>query len=228
MTTEEKSLLAVLTAAAVLVPVVLGTALDWPTWSWLLLAVPLLGVPGLVARNIRQRVQREELRDAYVTSPFQGEQQPQHQQTPVADVALPSALEGYDFHFSATACWRPAKGAALQHANLGGLAADALITRAQAITTAERPSRVDVVAHRLAGALGAAQRDATLPWPTSNRRPSPTPTTNCGTDPRPTRSHRCRRSHGGTPHCRMSRSRTISRQTTSPGRSRLTSHEGER
>ncbi len=93
-------------------------------------------------------------------------------------------------------------------------------------------------AHRLARLierLGSPRRPrrsagvSTLPWPTSNRRPSPTPTTNCGTDPRPTRSHRCRRSHGETPHCRMSRSRTtISRQTTSPGRSRLTSHEGER
>jgi fatty acid desaturase len=59
MTTEEKTLLAVLTIAAVLVPVALGAALGWPAWSRLLLAVPLLGALGLVARNIQRRVRYE-------------------------------------------------------------------------------------------------------------------------------------------------------------------------
>ncbi len=161
MTTEEKTLLAVLTAAAVLVSAALGGALGWPMWSWLLLAVPLLSVPGLMARNIQRRVRPEWLREGYVAAPVQEvEQQPQDQQIPVADVTLPSAADGYAFHFSATVYWSPMGGSALQHANLAGLAADAVVSRARAITVTEQPSQVDAVAHRLAGALGAVQRDA--------------------------------------------------------------------
>jgi hypothetical protein len=157
MTTEEKALLAVLTIATVLVPIALGTALDWPAWSWLLLAVPLLGVLGRVARNIMQRVQRQRLWQSHVAPPGHVEQPDQAPHTPVTDVALPSAVADYNFHFSATAYWRAAKGSRTQHRNLGALAAEAIVVRAQTITTAEQPSRVDVVQHRLASALGAVQ-----------------------------------------------------------------------
>ena len=111
MTPEEKTLLAVLTAAAVLVSAALGGALGWPMWSWLLLAVPLLGVPGLMARNIQRPVRLEWFREEHVAPPVQEvEQQPQDQQTPLADVVLPSAADGYAFHFSATVYWRPIGG----------------------------------------------------------------------------------------------------------------------
>jgi hypothetical protein len=157
MTTEEKALLAVLTIATVLVPIALGAALDWPAWSWLLLAVPLLGVLGRVARNIMQRVQRQRLWQSHVAPPGHVEQPDQAPHTLVADVALASAVADYNFHFSATAYWRAAKGSRTQHTNLGALAADAIVVRAQTITAAEQPSKVDVVQHRLASALGAVQ-----------------------------------------------------------------------
>jgi hypothetical protein len=157
MTTEEKALLAVLTIATVLVPIALGTALDWPAWSWLLLAVPLLGVLGRVARNIMQRVQRQRLWQSHVAPPGHVEQPDQAPHTLVADVALPSAVADYHFHFSATAYWRAARGSRTQHTNLGALAADAIVVRAQTITAAEQPNKVDVVQHRLASALGAVQ-----------------------------------------------------------------------
>lgn len=159
MTTEEKTLLAVLTIVAVLVPVALGAALDWPTWSWLLLAVPLLGALGLVARNIRQRVQLERLWQPHVAPPGHVEQQDQALHTPVPDTALPSAVADYKFHFSATAYWRLVKGSRTQHANPGALAATTIVARAQAITEAEQPDEVDVVQYRLASELGAAYRD---------------------------------------------------------------------
>lgn len=156
MTAEEKTLLTALTITAVLVPVVLGLALGWPAWSWLLLIIPLLGIHGLVARNIQRRVQRERAREA---PPIQAEQ-PEVSQTLVADVALPSAVADYKFLFSATAYWRPARGSTVEHANPGELAADAIVTRAEAVTATEDPSRVDVVRHRLAAVLGAVQPDA--------------------------------------------------------------------
>jgi len=157
MTTEEKTLLAVLTIAAVLVPVALGAVLDWPSWSWLLLAVPLLGVLGRVARNTLRRVQQRRLWQLSVAPPGHVEQPDQAPHTLIPDVALRSAVPDYDFHFSATAYWRAAKGSRTQHANPGALAADAIVVRAQTITEAEQPNKVDVIQHRLASALGAVQ-----------------------------------------------------------------------
>jgi hypothetical protein len=159
MTTEEKTLLTMLTVAAVLVPVALGAALGWPAWSWPLLAVPLLGVPGLVARNIQRRGPCELVLQPYGAPPGQIEQQDQALQTPVGGT-LQSAVANYNFHFSATAYWRPARGSRMQHANPGALAADAILVRARTITEVEQPDKVDVVQHRLASELGAAQRDA--------------------------------------------------------------------
>jgi hypothetical protein len=110
MTTEEKTLLALLTLAAVSVPAALGAALDWPTWSWLLLAVVLLCAPGLVARNIQRRVQQEWLLQPDTAALAQVEQRDPAQQTLVADIPLPSGVAGYDFHFSATVYRRSTRG----------------------------------------------------------------------------------------------------------------------
>jgi hypothetical protein len=161
MTTEEKTLLAVLAIAAVLVPITLGAALDWPAWSWLLLTIPLLGIVGLVVRSIQRRVQYELPLRPYSAPSLQMEQQDSGQQTPVGALALPSAVAGYDFHFSATVYWRPARGSRTEHANLGTLAVEAILDRAKAITVAEQLSDVEVVRHRLASELGPVRRDTT-------------------------------------------------------------------
>ncbi len=160
MTTEEKTLLAMLTLATVLVPVTLGVALGWPVWSWPLLAVPLLGVLWLVARNVQRRVQQDLLWPLHAASPGHVEQQDQAPHTPVPDTELPSAGADYHFRFSATAYWRPARGSKMQHANPGALAAGAIVDRAKTITAAEQPDQVGIAQHRLASALGAVQLDA--------------------------------------------------------------------
>ncbi|MGH3870440.1 MAG: hypothetical protein ACRDSR_02830 [Pseudonocardiaceae bacterium] len=159
MTTEEKTLLAVLTLAAVLVPVGFSAALDWPKWSWLLLTVPLLGAVGLVVKNIMFRVQQEKLWQPYA-APAGVEQQEQARQTQIPDVTLPTAVDGYDFHFSATAYWRPTRGSRTQHTNLSDVASGAIVDRAKTIIAMEQPNRVDVVQYQLASALGAVHRDA--------------------------------------------------------------------
>ena len=159
MTAEEKTLLAGLTMAGILAPLALGAGLDWPMWLRLLLLVVFLGIPALVARNIYQRIQGERLRRPYVEPSDQFGQPHQTLHTSLTDVSLPSAVADYDFRFSATAYWRSTMGSAIRHANPAGLAADAVVARAEVITAAEQPSRVDVVQHRLAGVLGVAQRD---------------------------------------------------------------------
>lgn len=165
MTIAERKLLAALTLAAVLVPLVLSAVLDWSAWSWLLCTALLLGILGLVVRNILRRLQREQLRDLHASEFIEAESQSvevdesEARQTLIIDVALPSAAAEYNFCFSATVYWRPAMGSTVWHADLRCLATDALIGRAQAITVVEQPSRVDVVQHRLAAVLGVAQRD---------------------------------------------------------------------
>ncbi|MGH3912638.1 MAG: hypothetical protein ACRDTC_04410 [Pseudonocardiaceae bacterium] len=158
MTTAEKKLVAVLTFAAVLVPLVLSAAFDWSAWSWLLLTVVLLAVPGLMIQNIQRRGQRDRLRNPYAAQPVE-EDKPAAQQTPIVDVALPSSVADYDFRFSATAYWHAVAGSTVRHADLGCLATDALVARARAITAAEHPSRVDALQHRLAAMLGAVALD---------------------------------------------------------------------
>lgn len=121
----------------------------------MVVAVLLLGVPGRVAWRIRRRE-----REAGV--PLLGQtDQPEASQTLKTDVALPSAVNDYDFQFSATVHWRPTVGATVRHANPSGLAVDAILARAQEITKDEHPSRADVVTHQLAAVLGLAERDST-------------------------------------------------------------------
>lgn len=153
MTAEEKTLLAILTLAAVLVPVAFGTVLGWPVWSWLLLAAPLLSILGLVTRNILRRVQQEPLQPPHAAPPVRLEQQ---DQALVPEVTLRSALDDYPFHFSATVHWRT-RGSKKQHTNPGALAKNAIIARAKTLTAAEHPNEIGVVQHRLASELAAVQ-----------------------------------------------------------------------
>lgn len=155
MTSEEKTLLTALGGAAVLVAIALGVAVSWPVWSWLLLAFLLLCVPGRVYWNIKQRVRREG--DAFLLHV----EQPEASQEPVADFLLASADSDYKFRFSATVYWRPSVRSPVRHANPGGLAVDAIVARALEVTKAMDPSLVDVAQHRLAGVLGAEERDST-------------------------------------------------------------------
>lgn len=155
MNTGEKTLLAMLTLVTVVAPVALGVAFGWPVWSWLLLAVPPFSVLVLVARSLRVRQELHWLSSAV---PPGHVEQPDH--TPVTDVALHSAVASYDFYFSATVHWRPARGSRVQHPDPGALAAKAIINRAEAIAAAEQPDKVDIVQRRLASALGAVQPDA--------------------------------------------------------------------
>lgn len=165
MSRDNKILLAALAAGAVLVPAVLVLALRWPLWAWLLIAAGLLACVGGYARRLVQLHRQRELREALVVqqqrpaAPVEPEPEPPEQRL-VRDVPLPSSETDYRFVFGATVWWRrPADAVGVAHENPAGLAVDTLLTRAREITSVEHPSGADVVAHKLAGALGAVQRD---------------------------------------------------------------------
>ncbi|HEY3608848.1 MAG TPA: hypothetical protein VGL06_15195 [Pseudonocardiaceae bacterium] len=169
MTTEEKTLLFVLTGGAVGVPAVLALLLGWP-WLLLILVSPL--IPFQVRRTMRyraqqaelQRAQQDELRRQQVAPPPQLEQAPPPPRFPsdtVANVPLPSAIPDYDFLFSATVCWREIPSpAGWRHANPAALAIDAIVARATEVTVQEPPYRYTLGQFRLSSALGTVRGDS--------------------------------------------------------------------
>ncbi|MBG0829019.1 hypothetical protein HS041_14695 [Planomonospora sp. ID67723] len=128
----------------------------FPRWVWAALAA-VAGAALLIVRYLG--------RGTHATSPVEPTyflpppvENREHQ---VVDVALPSQEEDYDFLFSATVRWSPLGGVTGKAgANLGGLAVDAILERAMAITRNRPPGRASLVQHELNGALGTMQPDA--------------------------------------------------------------------
>ncbi|MCA1185990.1 MULTISPECIES: hypothetical protein [unclassified Saccharopolyspora] len=165
MSRDNKILLAALACGAVLVPAVVVLALRWPWWAWLLGSAALLAGVAAYARRLVRLHQQEQLREALVVQqqrpavPAEPEPEPPRQRL-LRDVPLPSSEPDYRFVFGATAWWRrPADAVGVAHENPAGLAVDVLLTRAREIAATEHPGGAEVVAHKLAGALGAVQRD---------------------------------------------------------------------
>ena len=165
MSRDNKILLAALACGAVLVPAVVVLALRWPWWAWLLGSAALVAGVAAYARRLVRLHQQEELREALVVQqqrpavPAEPEPEPPQQRL-LRDVPLPSSEPDYRFVFGATVWWRrPADAVGVAHENPAGLAVDTLLTRAKEIAATEHPGGAEVVAHKLAGALGAVQRD---------------------------------------------------------------------
>jgi hypothetical protein len=172
MTTEEKTLLFVLTGAAVGVPVVLALILGWP-WLLLLLVSPL--IPFQIRRSLLYRARQDELQRQFAAqqaaplaapqvAPPELEQAPPPPRFPsetVTDVPLPSAIGDYDFLFSATVYWRETPSpAGWRHANPAALAIDAIVARATEVTVHEPPYRYTLGQFRLNSALGTVRGDS--------------------------------------------------------------------
>jgi hypothetical protein len=166
MTTEDRTLLGALTCGAVAVPAILGLTLGWPIWLWPLFIVVLLLVPFLIRRSILKRVHQERLQhEAYTQQAArvelaQAPPPPQFQTDTVANLPLRSAVDDYEFLFSATVYWRPIPNAAgWQHANPRALALAAVVARAEEVTVQEPPQSYAVAQYRLNSTLGTILGD---------------------------------------------------------------------
>ncbi|MCK7625967.1 hypothetical protein MUU72_23165 [Streptomyces sp. RS10V-4] len=156
MSSGHKTVTALLALIGALILVIVGLVAAWPMWVWPVAAVLLAGTALLTARALAPKagpyLPPEELLPLPRVS---------RQEQRVTDVALPSAVADYDFLFSATVRWDildPADDA--PHVNPGGLAVDAVLERARAITALEQPHRSSLVQHQLNGALGTMRHDA--------------------------------------------------------------------
>lgn len=143
-----------------LILVILGLSADWPLWAWPTMAALLLVIAAVTHKILvpeREPIPREFLADPDLPLP----DLPRQEQR-VAYVALPSSVTDYDFSFSATVRWLvldvPEDA---PYINPAGLAVDAVLHRARAVTAQQPPHRSAFVQHQLDGALATMRADST-------------------------------------------------------------------
>jgi hypothetical protein len=158
MTSGWKTVTAFLTVICGLLLALVDLYGHWPAWTWFALIVPVVGIPMLSTKIAGRRL-----------NPLPAELIPHLPVVPVerrdqrvAHVALPSLWDDYDFHFTATVRWCPTGNAADEPIiNPAGLAIEAILARASAITEKREPTRASLVQHELNGTLGRMQPDDT-------------------------------------------------------------------
>ncbi|MGA4843159.1 hypothetical protein [Streptomyces sp. G45] len=162
MGSGQKTMTLFVTVILGLVVVIFGLSAGWPRWAWPVTAMALLGTAAVTHRALC-RTSRRPLSDPLpgfdpdLLAPCA----PGPEQR-VTHVALPSAVPDYDFSFSATVCWSEREAAEDAPAiNAAGLAVDAILQRARALTSQQPPTRSAFVQHQLNGALGTMREDAT-------------------------------------------------------------------
>ncbi|MEV6011255.1 hypothetical protein AB0M29_31100 [Streptomyces sp. NPDC051976] len=158
MTTGRKTTTVFLTVLSGLLLTILGLTQRWPAWAWPPLAVLLVAIPALTfkAASRRRGSMPVSFEEQLTTAPVQ------RNEHCVRQVALPSQWADYDFVFSATVRWyllSPSGGDPVL--NPAGLAVEAVLDRARAITEKREPSRASLVQHELSGALSIMLPDLT-------------------------------------------------------------------
>lgn len=153
MSSGHKTMTAFLTVLCALILALVGLLTAWPRWAWPLLVVLLPTGSLVVGRALAPGKDRSQVtlppQDLVPIPPIRRQEQT------IVDVALPSALDDYDFVFSATVRWDELESMdGAPRINPGGLAVEAVVERARAITVLERPQRSALLQHQLNGALG--------------------------------------------------------------------------
>jgi hypothetical protein len=158
MTTARRTTTVFLTVLCGLLLTIVGLTQRWPTWTWPTLAALLLVVPATAFRiaSLRRGSIPVSFKEQLTASPVE------RTECYVSQVTLPSHWDDYSFVFSATVRWylvEPSgSGPVLSPA---GLAAEAVLNRARAITEKREPGRASLVQHELSGVLGHMHPDAT-------------------------------------------------------------------
>ncbi|MFJ1747273.1 hypothetical protein ACIOJD_13650 [Streptomyces sp. NPDC088116] len=158
MTTGCKTTTVFLTILCGLLLTILGLTQQWPMWAWPTLLVFLFAVPAVAFRiaTLRRGSIPVTFEEQLTAAPV--ERREHH----VSRIALPSHWADYDFLISATVRWYrldpPDNDPVF---NPAGLAVEAVLDRARAITEQREPGRASLVQHELSGALGRMRPDST-------------------------------------------------------------------
>ncbi|QIB46922.1 hypothetical protein [Streptomyces aureoverticillatus] len=159
MSSGQKTMTLFVTVILGLIFVILGLSASWPWWAWPTTAALLLVIATVTHRVLNRTPTLPSSPMLEFDPDFSTVPEPEQR---VAYVALPSAAPDYDFSFSATVRWKvleaPENAPAV---NAAGLAVDAVLQRARALTSQQPPTRSAFVQHQLNGALGTMHEDAT-------------------------------------------------------------------
>ncbi|MCS0604525.1 hypothetical protein NX794_25400 [Streptomyces sp. LP11] len=140
--------------------VILGLTTSWPWWAWPAAGALLLLTAILTQRQLAPRP--VPVPGEFLAHPDLPLPETQRQEYRISHVALPSCVRDYDFSFSATVQWRVLDVSSdAPVINPAGLAVDAVLERARAVTVHQPPHRSSLAQHQLDGALGTMCTDAT-------------------------------------------------------------------
>ncbi|WP_051816923.1 hypothetical protein [Kitasatospora sp. NRRL B-11411] len=144
-----------------LTPIFLGRHFGWSIWLCVFGSAVLVACTGLLMMARIPRAAASEVPPVQRPVPEpEPPTEPPFREVPLQNLPLPSSRPDYDFRFSATVLWRPTQPLSLtSHANLAGLAADAILVRARQVSANEDPGRPDLLAMRLTGLLGSPAYD---------------------------------------------------------------------
>ncbi|ATL26276.1 hypothetical protein [Streptomyces formicae] len=160
MSSGQKTMTAFVTVILGLILVILGLSASWPPWAWPATAALLLVIALVTHRVLDQG--SDSPPPYFPPDPDEPLPSPQRQEQRVAYVALPSSVADYDFSFSATVRWALLEAPDdAPYINPAGLAIDAVLQRARAVTAQQPPHQAAFVQHQLDGALGTMRPDAT-------------------------------------------------------------------
>ncbi|MFD6466577.1 hypothetical protein [Streptomyces goshikiensis] len=144
-----------------LAPAVLGNLLHWSAWLWGFMSMGMTSGSLLLVMTFFSG--KHPQADPYATEetepPAAPAEQP-YQETRVIDAVLPSAVDGYDFLFSATVWWRPVPDHTGSSVGASpALAASAIVSRALEIARREQPGRASFARFFLEGELSVPLPD---------------------------------------------------------------------
>ncbi|MEU3795983.1 hypothetical protein AB0F07_40470 [Streptomyces fructofermentans] len=156
MTTGRTTTTVFLTVLCALLLTILGLVQKWPSWAWAALAVAVVAAPVAAFKIAAQR--RGSLPADFTN--FLPAAPIERREHHVSRVALPSQWDDYDFVFSATVRWQPLDARNDEPVfNPAGLAVEAVLDRARALTEQREPGRASLVQHELNGALSRMRPD---------------------------------------------------------------------
>ncbi|WP_370671813.1 hypothetical protein [Streptomyces sp. ScaeMP-e83] len=142
-------------------PAVLGSLLHWSAWLWGFMSMVTASGSLLLLMTVLSggRASADPYEPRAPEPPATPVEQP-YQETRVIDAALPSAMHGYDFLFSATVWWKPVPDHTGRFDDASpALAASSVVSRAREVVRHEEPGRASFAQYLLDGELGVLLPD---------------------------------------------------------------------
>ncbi|OZM79519.1 hypothetical protein [Pseudonocardia sp. MH-G8] len=163
-TTNRLAFLGGLVVAAVVLPLLLGAGLQWPTWgSFAAVVVALVGVAAFSVRFLRPEPPVLTLPSPPAPPP------PPPSQATLEPTPVRTAAPDYQLQISATVYWQLRSGGRDAHEDPDALAKSAVLDRAASALRELAPSDHALAGHRLAATLGiprTAVDSRTVVWAT--------------------------------------------------------------